>query len=393
MPKKVDIVIGLGFGDEGKGLTTDFLVKRSKKPIVVRFNGGHQAGHTVTTKDGFSHIFSHFGSGTLRKTPSYWSKYCTFSPAYLLYEYDTLPNKPKIFIDNSCPVTTHYDVLYNRCLENSRGQNRLGSCGVGFGATIQRHVENGIILRIEDLFSIKALKQKLKIIRNYYASKFLKEIDLTFDSFQHDEEDKRFIEYIEEIKKLKDSGIIYFVQASDVFENSEWESFIFEGAQGILLDRDYGNKPFITQSNSTSKNAFEIISNFKNIKFDIDLYYVSRAYLTRHGGGPFHEFPLSYELKGAINETNINNEFQGIFRKGFLNIDLMNYALACDAIYSGSHKKSLVITCIDHLPSSDIYYIKGSEICSKPYNSLISELSVSFNRVFFSLSPCAEDLA
>jgi len=91
MRKKACIVVGLGYGDEGKGLTTDFLCGQSKFPLVIRFNGGHQAGHTVVTKDGVRHVFSSFGAGTLRNAPTYWSRYCTFSPAYLLYELESLP--------------------------------------------------------------------------------------------------------------------------------------------------------------------------------------------------------------------------------------------------------------------------------------------------------------
>src|SRR5690606_12238557 len=104
-------VIGIGFGDEGKGITTDFLCSRSRNPIVVRFSGGHQAGHTVVL-NGVRHVFSNFGSGTLRGAPTYWAKYCTVNPIGIINELDSLIKKgitPKLYIDEKCPITTPYD--------------------------------------------------------------------------------------------------------------------------------------------------------------------------------------------------------------------------------------------------------------------------------------------
>ena len=70
------VIIGLGFGDEGKGLITDYFCSKLKNPLVIRFSGGHQVGHTVIYND-IRHMFSNFGSGTLRNIPTYWSKFCT----------------------------------------------------------------------------------------------------------------------------------------------------------------------------------------------------------------------------------------------------------------------------------------------------------------------------
>src|SRR5262245_8541204 len=105
--KKAFIIVGLGFGDEGKGLATDYFCSRHKNALVIRFNGGQQAGHTVFFKSGRKHIFSNFGAGSLRGVPTYWSKYCTFSPGFFLDELKLLKISPKFFIDKCCPVTTH----------------------------------------------------------------------------------------------------------------------------------------------------------------------------------------------------------------------------------------------------------------------------------------------
>ena len=84
-------VIGLGFGDEGKGLTVNHLANKLDNPLVIRYSGGQQAGHTVI-KDGYKHTFSNFGSGTLSGAPTYWSKYCSFDPVGFAKEYNKLKN-------------------------------------------------------------------------------------------------------------------------------------------------------------------------------------------------------------------------------------------------------------------------------------------------------------
>ncbi len=164
MPTKAFIIIGLGFGDEGKGLATDYWCQHSMQPLVIRFNGGHQAGHTVVMADGTRHVFSCFGAGTLRGAPTYWSSYCTFSPAALLQEYYQLPDfvRPKLLLDRQCPVTTHYDVLYNRALEASKGAARHGSCGLGFGASVERHQSDSYQLFAQDLLHPAVYRVKIQ---------------------------------------------------------------------------------------------------------------------------------------------------------------------------------------------------------------------------------------
>jgi adenylosuccinate synthase len=117
-------VIGLGFGDEGKGKVVSSLCSQSPDhdKIVVRYCGGHQAGHRVLLNDGSSHVFSHFGSGTLQGVPTYWSQFCTVDPMGLLNELDILLNKIPIFstdkirlyIDAKCPITTPYEKIHNQ---------------------------------------------------------------------------------------------------------------------------------------------------------------------------------------------------------------------------------------------------------------------------------------
>lgn len=191
MIKQAFIILGLGYGDEGKGLTTSYLAKVHPNSIVIRFNGGHQAAHTVYYDIDKKHIFSCIGSGTIYGAPTYWSKHCTFSPILFWSEYKSLPVTPKIFIDIDCPITTHYDVLYNRAIELTRGANRHGSCGLGFGATVNRHNIDHVKLNISDILNSNSFNKKLAHINEYYKSKIEQETQYSFSQFDHRTEDIR----------------------------------------------------------------------------------------------------------------------------------------------------------------------------------------------------------
>lgn len=308
------IIVGLNFGDEGKGLTTSFLCSQTKKTLVVRFNGGQQAGHTVVYNNK-RHIFSSFGSGSLQGIPTYWSTYCTFYPTAFLNEYKLLDN-PTIYVNPLCPVTTPFDVEFNKITEKEK---KHGSVGVGFGSTIQRH-ENHYKLFVQDLFHESVLLAKLKNIQAYYKNILS----------VHSLEIELFLEAVKQVKEI-------IIPSNDSILNDY--NPIFEGAQGILLDMDFGFFPNVTRSNTTSKNALDLFPSQ-------EIYYVTRSYLTRHGNG-FLPNEKKLNLINNENETNKRHEFQGEFRTAELNIDLLNYALDCDNHFSHGLKKNLIITCTD----------------------------------------------
>lgn len=343
---KTSIVIGLGFGDEGKGLMTDYLCSQQPQPWVVRFNGGHQAGHTVVTKNGGRHVFSSVGSGTLRGAPTYWSSYCTFYPPGFLTEYKALRQQgtePQFYIDAQSPVTTFYDVIYNRSLEQSRDPH--GSCGLGFGVTIERH-ESGCKLCAGDLYSAAGVEMKLKDIAQYYNKKLtdsgntvLAEIYHTYDMEQIEDLYLRSVQESNTCMKLAEEKTLF----NEL--KAKGASLVFEGAQGVLLDMDHGFFPHVTRSNTTSKNALEIIH--RNGLPSPSVYYITRSYQTRHGAGPLRNESLPLPLQHTGNETNVHNPWQGSFRKAVLDVDLLTYAIRCDSRFSPRSARHLVITCLD----------------------------------------------
>ena len=343
--KKSFIIIGLGFGDEGKGLTTDYLCLQNPEALVVRFSGGHQAGHTVALPDGQRHVFSNFGSGTLRGNPSYWSSFCTLYPSALLEEYaalQILEKMPRLFVDARTMITTPYDLAYNKAVEMI---NKHGSCGVGVGPTIERN-ELTVPYKFyaQDMIYSQVAKHRLEVIHQYYQNKAKQDGRLgllenyltlaTSESLQY------FFEDMEATLKIVD-----IIAEPEIFHR--FESFIFEGSQGILLDQNFGFFPHVTRTNTTSQNAMNLIT-----KYDLgipDVYYITRTYLTRHGNGPMPNEGNIPDLVNIEKETNVLNDWQGNFRRSVLDLDMINYALQCDANYVCDCIKHLVVTCLDQV--------------------------------------------
>lgn len=371
---KADIVTGLAFGDEGKGITVDFLCwaapARYDRTMVVRYNGGQQAGHNVQIGNR-SHIHSNFGSGTLRGVPSFISKFCTVYPYTMYHEYIALEKLgivPNCTIDPLAILTTPYDVAYNQMNDVVNG-----TCGAGIGTTMKRHINTGYKLYAADLANRQVIMIKLAHIRKYYVDKM--------------DADKQPLEHILEFCEKSNSIMSDYLHAIDVLflqkrikinkiDLSNFDHVIFEGAQGILLDMDHGFFPNVTYSNSTSKNAFALCKEWKIKSNNISIYYITRCYSTRHGNGPMLN---EMDLKLINNEKEINktNEWQGNFRIGEIDYNLLQYAIDVDSNYHPDKciVKNLVVTCNDQRP--------GFEFGEK------EEFMIQFASIFKSYSPDA----
>lgn len=378
---KYSIVLGTQFGDEGKGSFTNWLCTQSKElkqhPLVIRFNGGHQAGHTVL-HNGIRHTFSSFGSGTLQNVPTFWSEYCTVYPIAMYNEAKILLEHnitPIIFFDPLCPVTTPYDVFAN--VSNEK-QNNHGSVGVGFGTTLKRQ-EAFYKLHVSDLFNKTILKAKMTNIKNYYNNIQVPEQIIT-DWYNA-------IDSLIDLNILSKSKIGFksLYDGLDLFEE-RFDHIIFEGAQGILLDQDFGFFPNVTRSNTTSKNVFEFLNKFGTglkAEFDFnpedyietDIYYITRPYQTRHGLGFMSNRDLPEpKLINTQNEINLDTSFQGKFRKSILDLNLLQYAIESDNIFSNDCRKNIVISCLDQI-EGDIEWTLDNQLYKTNINNLKSKLT------------------
>lgn len=371
------IIIGLGYGDEGKGMVTAHLAKKAKKPLVIRFSGGHQAGHTVVDEHGQRHVFSSFGSGTLDGFPTYWSQYCTFDPVVFWNEGRALKLKgltPVFYLDALAPVTTPYDTFFNR---SSEKKNQHGSCGMGIGATYER-MEGPNKLYAQDLAFSDVLKWKLNAIRTYYQSK----LGVLPDDWQ--EKEDLFIKAVELVLPQ-----VKIVKEAAFFKEIDAKSFIFEGSQGILLDMNHGFFPNVTRSNTTSKQALALIE--RNQLPDPEIYYITRAYQTRHGKGPLSNEALEPHLKPTPLETNQYNEWQGHQRRSLLDIDMINYALQCDQNYSDTHSKHLVVTCLDQLRGRMAVTYQQKVIDLNAVQDILPFIQIHFDKILESWSDNSDD--
>lgn len=328
--KNIKIVIGSNYGDEGKGLATDYFASQHPdNGIVVMTNGGSQRAHTVELKDGTRHVFQHFGSGTLRGWNTYYSEYFILNPMQFCKEYDEIKNlydKPfRIYCSPNCMWSTPYDMIYNQ-IERALN-NRHDTCGMGIWTTIQRYEyckNNNIqIYRINE-FANLSITEKINYllwIRNYYRNKIIKSINVNNRIFANENKhitglymtmfDKGLMEHF-----LSDVLQMNVIIGGLGFCNplSTYENIIMENGQGLLLDTDV-DVSFGTPSHTGLDTPLEIINKeFADIKdrVNVEVCYVTRTYLTRHGFGYVEDICSSDDINLFMkDETNKYNEFQG----------------------------------------------------------------------------------
>lgn len=324
------IVIGANFGDEGKGVTTDWLCSQGAG-VVVRFNGGAQAGHTVVTPDGDRHVFRHFGSGTLLEIPTFLSQFFVCNPILFFEERRQLIElgyHPVTFAHPDCLITTFADMLINQIKETKRGPTRHGSCGVGFHETIVRSGLKELKITMGDLWNGVNIEPQLAEICDKYARYRVGQ------KFDEPEACKVFLGCCRDFAScVHPAGI------------GQCKDPVFEGSQGLLLDQN--NKelyPHLTHSNTGMKNV-EILCAQAGIT-EKEIFYVSRTYLTRHGAGPLpgEDASISFE-----DNTNHTTRFQGPLRFAPLNERALLERCKEDAGGSGF---KLILTHCDQKPPS-----------------------------------------
>jgi adenylosuccinate synthase len=319
-------VIGLGFGDEGKGVTTDWLADTCKPDMIVRFSGGHQAGHNVVIGD-TQHVFSNFGAGTLRGIPTYWESTCTIDPVGIKCEYDVLKSKgitPTLYINNACPITTPFDKLQNNSSHDTMGH---GSCGVGFFETLKRE---------RALFSVTAMDIKYPKVMDI---KLQSSVVNYYDPMSVTDPTE-FIDCVEWMRTCEDINIVPGMHNTNV---------VYEGSQGLLLDQNIGIFPHCTPSNTGSKF-------FRDRDLNPHYYLITRAYQTRHGNG-FMSDHGNFKPLDNKHEQNFDDGPQGEFRKSMLDLEFLKYGMEKDGGFNAGNS-TLVVTCFEHMP--ELVYWDGT---------------------------------
>jgi adenylosuccinate synthase len=351
--KNIKTVIGANFGDEGKGLMTDYfcsLISANKSVLNIRFNGGAQAGHTVVTPDGFRHVFNHVGAGSFnRNVDTYLSSYFVLNPILFKKEWNRLQKYnvvPKIFVNSKCMVTFPCDMMINQIAEKFRDKNNHGSCGVGVYETICRN-------NLHNYIAIEAIRHApymlidilLGLAKTYVPNR-LKELGVDKISV----EDMELLNNVNIIKNYI-SDIEFMLDRIFIVDDhilNHYDNLVFEGAQGLLLDRDNREYfPNLTPSNTGVKNVLEIVKDYKYD--DMEVCYVTRSYLTRHGAGKLKTECNKNKIKeNVVDLTNHTNEFQGDFRYGYFDENTFKKYVLNDIrnLYDGA-AVSIAVTHLD----------------------------------------------
>lgn len=341
MLTRITGVIGANFGDEGKGLMTDYFVhkhlKDGKSCIVIKHNGGSQAGHTVVTPNGKRHVFGHFGSGTLQGVPTYFDKDFIINPMTFVKEYKQLEKlgcPPVCYVHPECRIQLPTDVLINQIAESYRGDKRHGSCGMGIWETVVRSEKPHMMFNVK-MFQEVSASEYHKTFRDFLHYVFNPEQYL-IDRLQElkipvTEENKKLCcnenlwnNYEDDLYFLFSKCII--MTPSEVVQ--EWDSAVFETGQGLLLDESNEQfTPYLTPSKTGAHNIMRFIrENLVGVvnNVNIELCYVSRSYMTRHGAGFFptecDKHYLFSNPQKIVDSTNKTNEYQGSLRYGRLDV-------------------------------------------------------------------------
>jgi adenylosuccinate synthase len=356
--KRATVIIGANFGDEGKGLLTDFhAAQTGSDGLVVRFNGGAQAGHTVITPQGRRHVFSHFGAGTLAGVPTYLSRFFVVNPLLFFKELPAIAAaKPRVYVDRDCPLTTPYDMMINQMVEDARGRNRHGSCGIGFGETIERNLSAAFRLTVADLGRPEFVS-RLDAIGKDHVPQRLGKLGISAPA-QPIVPEAILADFVAAGRAFIDAVVL-----ADCSIIRHKKQIIFEGAQGLLLDEEHHWFPHVTRSKTGLKNVIAL-ARAANIDA-LEITYVTRAYMTRHGAGPFPSEVHGLVYPGITDATNLPNPFQGALRFGWLDLDLLKETVAADlaagAASSLPFLHRLAVTCLDQLPATATFIREGQQ--------------------------------
>ncbi len=361
------VIVGAQWGDEGKGKIVDLLTQYAD--VVVRFQGGNNAGHTIVLK-GEKFVFHLIPSGIL-----YENKKCIIGsgvvvdPAVLIEEITELKKRGYLKDDSQLMVSeeAHLILPYHRRIDIARDQLfKIGTTGRGIGPAYEDKVARYGI-RMVDLMDEGVFRQKLKanlLQKNLYLTEVLKEKGFEFEAILEE-----YLQYKKEIgKHVKDTSRILYE------EIRKGRHILFEGAQGALLDLDHGTYPYVTASNTVSGNACAG-SGIGPTMID-SVVGVAKAYTTRVGEGPFPT-----ELKDRIGERirERGGEYGATTgrprRCGWFDAVVVNHAIRINGIQEMAITKLDVLSEFDKVKICVGYRINGEILRHVPSNLEILERS------------------
>lgn len=396
------IIIGKNFGDEGKGLATDYFSSACKKTLVVRHNGGAQSGHTVelaTPQKRF--VFHELSSGSFRKASTLWAD--TFYPDLIklgeeIESFYAVSNFiPCIYAMEDTCITIPDDILINMAIESSRGTDRHGSCGMGINeCDLRIKAGYGIKMLTLKKMNVNDLANELLTIRNIYTKKRLKEVESILN--QNADYYLELLSNDNVIRNAADTIIANMNYVNVISESilkellNDIEVLIFESGQGLLLDRDNVEySPNVTASNTGLKNSYEFL---KRLGYEIDeVVYVSRTYVTKHGAGKLHnECPKAALGQIETDNTNEPNIWQGEIRYAkHENIEKFVSEVNKD-ISSYDFKNTTVSLFLTHLNETNNSVVMNNDNISIDKFIKIPTIKQTFNKIYLSNNRFSNDV-
>ena len=358
----VDLLLGLQWGDEGKGKIVDVLTKNYN--IIARFQGGPNAGHTLEF-DGIKHVLRTIPSGIFHeKSINVIGNGVVIDPVVFVKELEGLDKYDidyvsKLIISRKAHLILPTHRLLDAASEASKGKAKIGSTLKGIGPTyMDKTGRNGI--RIGDL-ELETFKQKYKsLAKKHVAMIDFYNVDIQYDL---DEMEVEFFESLEKLKKLT------FIDSEEYLNQAikSEKTILAEGAQGSLLDIDFGTYPFVTSSNTTAAGACTGLGVAPGkIK---EVYGIFKAYTTRVGSGPF---PTELFDDVGAKMAKVGHEFGAVTgrarRCGWLDLVALKYTCEVNGVTQLMMMKSDVLSGFDHLKVCTSYNYKGEVIKHLPYN-------------------------
>ena len=358
----VDLLLGLQWGDEGKGKIVDVLT--SKYDIIARFQGGPNAGHTLEF-DGIKHVLRTIPSGIFHSNNiNIIGNGVVIDPVVFKGEIDGLAKfnldlKSKLIISRKAHLILPTHRLLDAAAETAKGKAKIGSTLKGIGPTyMDKTGRNG--LRVGDI-ELPDFKERYRHLADKHEAMIaFYNVDIQYNLV---ELEKEFFEAIEDLKKLT------FIDSEEYLAQAQRDgkSILCEGAQGSLLDIDFGTYPFVTSSTTTAAGACTGLGIAPNkIK---EVYGIFKAYTTRVGSGPFptEDFGNDGDVMAKV-----GNEFGSVTgrkrRCGWLDLVALKYAIQVNGVTQLMMMKADVLSGFDTLKVCTAYDYKGETIHHLPYN-------------------------
>ena len=362
---KVDVLLGLQWGDEGKGKIVDVLAP--KYDVVARFQGGPNAGHTLEF-DGIKHVLHQIPSGIFRQqTRNIIGNGVVLDPIVFQTEIEKLGKfnldiKTNLFISKKATLIIPTHRLLDQAYEKAKGEDKIGSTLKGIGPSYQDKIgRQG--LRVGDILSPNFKEKFQKLVAIHFE--ILKKHEI---AFEWSELERQFFKSIDFLKQFNLIDSEYFINN----ELKSGSSILAEGAQGSLLDIDFGSYPFVTSSNTVTAGACTGLGIPPHSVGEV--YGIFKAYSTRVGSGPFPTELLNEEGERMRKEGNEFGSTTGRPRRcGWIDLPSLKYSIMINGVTQLLMMKADVLSIFPSIKICTKYILSNGDVTETVPYELVNE--------------------